>query len=556
MPKQILILVLLIVGALSALCADEISVHLSQQTVRSNESFSVTFSSQQNIEAQPDFSSLHTDFDVLSNSQSFSTSIINGKVSQETSWNLVLMGKREGKLTIPSIKFGPYHFSSETVEVTQSHTTKQEDAIFLEVEVEPKASVFEQTPLIYTFRLYRSVQIAQAALSEVKTNDQDALIEQLGNDIEYEHHDHGKHYIVFERTHTILPQHAGELAIAPITFEGKVIVGGHSFFDVQTQIKRLHSDELKVEVKPIPAPFKKNNWLAANDVKLTEEWSADPSKMIVGEPITWTLTLSAAGCLGNQIPEIAINFPDDLKHYLDKPEISTQSTANGFLGLKKIKVALIATKPGEILLPSLTIQWWDLKTDQVRRAQLPARTIQVQGGNIAMNTSEQEQPITTISQTSQQQETSKTLENTQALPFWVWCLIGLNVGIAVGFFSVLSIKAYAKRVKPDSLRGVKSNLKRACQKNEAKHAEACLLIWARLQYPQVKFQNIMELKQYFSKNLQEAIDELYQFLYGQADVWSGDSLWKAFSCFNPKKGSSQEVKTKQTEVLQELYPRH
>ena len=75
----------------------------------------------------------------------------------------------------------------------------------------------------------------------------------------------------------------------------------------------MKSGEEKVVVKPVPSPFQKNNWFAANDVIIKGEWSADPSRMELGEPVTWTLTLMADGCLGSQIPEVPLRLPAELR---------------------------------------------------------------------------------------------------------------------------------------------------------------------------------------------------------------------------------------------------
>ena len=541
--------VILILFTSPALSAEDIFVNLSRVIVGSNESFSVVFSTEQNIQEQPDFTPLQTDFDILSKNQGVKTTIINGLIKQEISWTLVLMGKREGKLILPSMQFGQYRSSPKTIEVTNSpQKTKEDDTLFLETEVSPKKTAYEQTQLIYTIRLYSSVNIAQATLSEIKVNDPDAMIEKLGNDAEYEEYgENGKRYIVIERKYAIFPQHVGELVISPIVFEGRIMTGGHSFFNIQTQYKRMSSGQEKVEIKPIPAPFQKNNWFAANDVKLTEEWSADPSEVKVGEPITWTLTLKADGCLGSQIPAIPLHFSSDLKHYLDQPQISNEPNDNANVGVRQVKVALIAIKPGKIILPEITIKWWDLKADKLNETQLPARIIEAASAEVAMNTPLDQADIPLVPQAA-----LITDPSSQALPIWVWCLISLNASLLVGLFYLLFKKIAVKFKKPDSSSQIRLHLKKACHDHNAKQAETFLLAWAGIFYPHLKCPNILGIKPYLSKAFQDEIDELYQALYGPKLTWQGDSFWRAFRSFKPKK--SLKGTNKKTEILQNLYP--
>jgi len=551
MKKTLLNLILMLLCTISPSFADDITINLSQKSVSITESFSLIFSTHQSIQEQPDFSPLQADFDVISNSQEHSTSFINGIVTQQIRWKLVLIAKHEGALTIPAIQFGQYKSMPQTIEVTQSSAAKKDDLLYLKTEIYPVESAYEQAMLIYTIKLYSSVNIAQASLSEPKTNDPDTLIEQLGNEREYEYYNKsGKRYMVIERKYAVYPQHAGELIFSPVAFEGKVITGKNSFFDVQTQFKRVLSEQHKIEIKPIPAPFQRNNWIAAKDLKLTEEWSADTKQMLLGEPITWTLKITADGCLGNQIPDIALNFPADMKHYLDKPVVSSQYTSDSVLGTKQIKIALIATKAGAITLPEIAIKWWDVEADQMRQTQLPARTIQVQPETVAMNTKSSEQPHYDVSSAHIEQKNPES----QSLPVWVWCLIGVNGILLIGFIRFLYNKISFKFAKPNSTKQIKYHLKIACKANNAKKAEECIRAWAGIILPQVKPLNIMTLKKHLSIKLQEALDELYQALYSNNCEWNGSGLWKAFKAFKPAKIAKAHDKAR-VEVLQELYPR-
>jgi hypothetical protein len=57
--------------------------------------------------------------------------------------------------------------------------------------------------------------------------------------------------------------------------------------------------------------------------------------MIVGEPITLTLTLTAEGCMGNQIPLISLNLPEEIKQYQDKPQIENNVKGERNVGRSK-----------------------------------------------------------------------------------------------------------------------------------------------------------------------------------------------------------------------------
>lgn len=526
--------------------ASDVTTSLSHTTVGINDSFSLTFSLKDGQGAKPDFSPLLEDFDILSNNQEQSMSIINGKMNQERRWKLTLIAKEEGLLTIPSIQFGSSSSQPLVINVTTSSGAKSQEIMFIETELNPPKSLFEQTQLIYTIRIYTAQQIAQGALSNIKTSDSDAIIEKLGDDLQYEHfHQNGRRYLVIERQYAIFPQHAGELTIYPITFEGNIVSQGHSFFDMQTQFKRLVSNAMNIEVKPIPAPFTKDNWFAAYGFKWAETWSANPDKMTLGEPLTWTLNFQADGCLGNQIPTPSLDFPGEFKHYSDKIETKEEISDDGFIGFKQMKIALIATKSGKFIIPKVSLQWWNLNTNQINQLEIPERIFEVEGGPIAMDevpSSLEQPPVEPL---------QDNIENNQTSSFDRWN----EFGIATIAILILSLFAFQKlrsnQFRRQSLNSAKSNIKKACSANDPKQAEASLLAWGLLVFPHLKPLNMTKLKQQLPADCQTVIDELYFALYGKNQKWDGDQLWRVFASYKPSK--KEQIQSKQKE-LKELYP--
>ena len=77
---------------------------------------------------------------------------------------------------------------------------------------------------------------------------------------------------------------------------------------------RIATQPVEVVVKPRPRAAA-TPWLPAHAVTLSEEWSEEPSQLVAGEPVTWTLRLGAEGLTGEQLPPIeppAIDSAADL----------------------------------------------------------------------------------------------------------------------------------------------------------------------------------------------------------------------------------------------------
>ena len=178
--------------------------------------------------------------------------------------------------------------------------------IFLQVKAEAKQP-YVQEQVIVTVRLYRRVDIAQASLSEPELTD--AVIEKLGDDRNYNSVVNGVSYLVTERKYAIFPQKSGAMKIKPLTLTAEVIMNGpRSFGDFfgspMTKTKRVLSQELILNVKPIPPGFTGKQWLPLEKLELNQSWSGDKDKMKTGEPLTRTLTLTATGSTVGQLPEL------------------------------------------------------------------------------------------------------------------------------------------------------------------------------------------------------------------------------------------------------------
>lgn len=526
--------------------ADEVKVHINQTKLSMNESFTLVFTSSKKNQQQPDFSKLQEDFDLLSNSVEAHTMIINGKFSEETKWTVHLIPKREGNLIIPAVTFGKDSSQPLNVEVVKAQSAKPDDAIFIEVELNPSSSVFVQTPLVYTVKLYTSLQLAQGTLSDLKTNDPDAIIEKIDQDKQYEtFHKNGKRYTVVERTYTIIPQHAGEFIIQPIIFEGTILTRNYSLFDHQTSFKRMQSEEKKIEIKPQVA-----NGFLANKVVLSEKWSANPEKINLGEPITWQITLRADGILANQIPDPVFNFPRDLKYYLDKPEVSNVIDANGISSTKQIKVAIIPSKTGDFTIPELNMKWWNIRSANQEEVSLPKRILHVINEDEVAVADEvsliKENPVSDDEADEVLEPVDKVYEARGMIALTLFALVS-------GALFLLYLKMKAKRQEPNSLRQKKNQLKKACLGGNAKLAEVHLLALMALYFEGIKPLNLISIKKMLPIDFQSSIDELNQSLYGNHKAWDGTELWKACQTFRPQKKQRLVKKTDMVKV-KNLYP--
>lgn len=566
MVKRFFVLFCFSLLSFSSLAAN-ITVQLDRDPVTIDESFKIIFEADDKISINPDFSPLQQDFEILSRSQVSSMKYANGNYRKKTRWNLLVMAKRSGTLTIPSVTIG--NDVSPSITITVNESSRNNDAnkdaeLFIEVEATP-STAYVQQQIIYSVRFFRAVSINAASMSEPSISDAEVVIEKLGDDTSYETYRNGRRYVVIERKYALFPQQSGSITIEPITLDAQVAISSRRAFDPFGQnstTKRLKSDNITLNIEPIPATMHGNIWLPSSDLKMTENWSQQPPEFIVGEPITRTLTLKAEGLTAAQLPSLAMTDTQDFKTYPDQPRMNDKRGSRGISGTRQEKIALIPTRAGQLTLPAIEINWWNINSNKLETITLPARSIQVQPSA----NSQTNKPATTISQPAPAQTVSETtIPATETITIvkedtGIYGKLSIFLGLgwfitALAWFisrrhhkSTNSTGQAAKQPPKASLKSVKQ----ACLNNKPQQCKIELLNWARGHWSENPPANLSEIGKRLDQATQQEIEHLNQALYGSASAsWQGNGLWQKLSVAVKTPAKKTD---KSQEVLLPLYP--
>lgn len=238
--------------------AANIKVFTDRNPVRLDESFTLVFDVASTV-IGPDFSPLHSDFDILNQSQSSQVNIINGQQHSSKQWRLSVIAKRTGQLVIPSISFGQDRSTPSIITVQPAQTSqpgKTPADLFLEIEVDSK-NPYVQSQIIYTVRLFYAINLNNATLSEPQVKDTEGIVEKLGKDAQYETRRDGRRFVVLERKYAIFPQQSGDVIIEPLILDAKILEGRRSRFDfLVNQIHELNAYVQKLSPSALD-PFQK-----------------------------------------------------------------------------------------------------------------------------------------------------------------------------------------------------------------------------------------------------------------------------------------------------------
>lgn len=570
--KLLSILLLLFFLPLTTHAAD-VNVKIDRGNIQLNETFTLTFEANDDVDDEPDFSPLEKDFQVLRKSTSSNISLINGNYTKTLRWTVSLMALSEGTVTIPSINFGSDKSAEYqiTIKPVQKSTGGAGEEFISELDLST-TSTYPQSQLIVTQRMLSARNISGYEFSPLKFSGVDVVQEPLGEVKQYQANRAGTPYLVLEQSFVIYPQSAGDLKIQPSIATARVAMNSQSQFNTfrsNTKTVRRATETKLVTVKPVPSSFNGHHWLPAKEVQLVEEFPQGQT-FNAGEPITRTLSLLADGQSASQLPEFPIKDITGLKQYPDKPLLNDNKSDDGITGIQQIKVAIIPSKAGSYTLPEITIPWWNTKTQQQEIAKIPARTFTV-GNALSSNTQTPSVPDMTAENNKTQApvipltetqttgiEHSEIQQQTDSLTWKIISLL-LAIGWIITLAALWNIKRQLRpaHIKPEwpepSLKQSLEKIKRACESSDAQACKDALLIWGRLLYTDHGVYSLGQLSSLVNGTLKKEINELNSHLYkNTSDSWSCDNLYTLCEAFSSNHTQSTREKNS-SEQLESLY---
>jgi len=539
----------------NAFALSSVTASVDANPVMSNESIVLTVIADDSVERDDlDTSALLTDFIIARTEVSSQTNMVNFTTTRTTQWQIVLIPRKRGDLTIPSLSIDGHQsqpINIQVIEQGSAGSTQQQD-IFVDTQLSSN-EVYVQQLVTLTVKLHIGVQLQRGSLSEPSLTG--ATIEQIGKDQESDGIVNGKRYRIIERTYAITPEQSGELTLTTPMFSGDVMVqsrrrSGFLSFG-ETKPVNVLGDKLTLTVRPIPPSFPvdaNNSWLPSELLTLHQEWqpvSAEgKSEFKVGEPITRTITLTAAGLGKAQLPKIIMDAPAGLKIYPDQAELHSNLSKERLISQKRQNFALVASHAGEYTLPKITIAWWNTVTNKYQQAILPEQTITIKPNpdapqpikNTAANT-----PIVTPKSLATTPKIAPVIIEKASYLQWLFLALWLLTCLA-WIFHVRYIKQAGTSPIKKPAKAVNNHylaLMAACKQNNAEQALNLVLPWLNNISSQQNNSEISTLSAAISIINNDAftcaIDDVQQHLYGKASAdnsWVGDKLLSAIQQVN------------------------
>lgn|GEM_PF-1674770 len=326
---------------------------------------------------EPDLSVLGPEFKIISQNTSSQVQYINGEMNRWKDWHIQLLPSQLGQLTIPAIPVGRSKTQPLSLQVVKQPAGRSQEA-WIQFSAEP-TEAWQGQQVLLTAELYYQSTVRTGELSPPSASN--AVIEQLGDDVTEQLIKNEVRYNRLTRQFLLFPEQAGELRIAAPVFTGQANAAqqsSRSFGGLfrSTRAVSAAADDLLINVLAPPASAQ-GFWLPAQDLSLSAEWADGVTEFRVGEPVTRVVSLRAFGLLATQLPELSFDFAG-LRAYPEEAEQETRANANGVIGIRHYRTALIPQQPGRYVLPAVELPWFDVTRGEMRVAYLPEEAIEVQ----------------------------------------------------------------------------------------------------------------------------------------------------------------------------------
>ena len=496
----------------------------------------------------PDLRPLQVDFNILATEQSTSYTVINGQARSIGQWGIVLEPKHTGIITIPALRIGALTSDPMQLNVNPStHASPKpstnsnisgvdtQDPVALTVSVDNKKPYLNQE-ILYKVRLISSRRLLDARYQPPQV--EDAILFPLGESQQYQTTRGNVIYQVNEQIYAIFPQKSGPLHIIPPSLHALTE-------DFSPEPITLTGDAVTLQVQPLPTQMKRHEWLPSKLVRLQESYEQTETKLTQGATIVRNIELQAQGLVAQLLPEITFADTANLRIYPGQPERDNRIQQGELWGRYKLKITYVFPSVGMVELPAIKIPWFNVKTQKLELAELPAKTVEILPTVGAVKRLK-----TVIS--APKKNTFITQSNRSSTPV-AWelkpILLLYIIGIVM-FISVLGAGLYqwAHISKP------RRDLRAACRANDIERTKLALIAWGRQQWPDKNILHFTDLLSLLPEHssLYSALQEFSRVVYysGSITHWQGILLWQAIVTFK----KDPTVNAISNSIIPPIYP--
>lgn len=179
----------------------------------------------------------------------------------------------------------------------------------------------------------------------------------------------GVTYASITETYVIYPQQPGDfkLPAAQISVPYAIAPPKTATAHVSLPALNFHADVP-------PAAKSLDYFLPTTSLTIQQKWSAPLKNLRAGDSVERTITVTATKMQAMLIPPLPLETPEGIRIYEEEPIVEDQKTDRGefVYGRRTQSAKYFIRKEGDYTLPAVELKWWNLSTNRLVTATLPA----------------------------------------------------------------------------------------------------------------------------------------------------------------------------------------
>lgn len=366
----------------AALARTTATVNTNQIT--QNEIFQLTISTDQDADRDAvNFDKLKDQFVVSQPSFGHSINIINGQRSNKSEWTVTLATNKLGVVTIPSFDVNGEKTQPIALQVIRDNTAPQtSNLVEIQTHIDKQTLYPNESTLMHVKLLIKADTRRMQNPKITPPTAKGVSLEAATEPDQSQQVINGINTTVLTQSFRITATTPGRHSVTEPKFQSSMY---YRDFRGNTKIIPLMTTPKVFTIQVLSKPTQyKGTWLPTSDLMLSEQWldsqnrpvTDNPITLNVGDSLTRIIHLTVQGVAQDRIPDIALNYPQNLRVYPEKPSYKT--LANGALEMT-LKQVIIGSDPGKYSLPGVTINWWDTDSQKQRTSFLAAKDLTVKG---------------------------------------------------------------------------------------------------------------------------------------------------------------------------------
>lgn len=119
--------------------------------------------------------------------------------------------------------------------------------------------------------------------------------------------------------------------------------------------------------------------ISTAQLEADQKWSSESATVDLGDAVIRTVTLSAVDVSGMAFPPMRHAEIEGVGIYPGEPSVTDSTNRGSLQGERVESVTYVLEQPGEVVLPTIVLSWWDIDDNDLRRIELPGLELAVEG---------------------------------------------------------------------------------------------------------------------------------------------------------------------------------